>query len=77
VYVVSAAPGEERTAANAAAEQVRARFAEALLVDVHLPGLVLQQGASIDTIPIADKSATSLAEALQICLDWLEERTKA
>jgi predicted PurR-regulated permease PerM len=76
VYVVSAAPGEERTAANAAAEQVRARFAEALLVDVHLPGLVLQQGASIDTIPIADKSATSLAEALQICLDWLEERTK-
>jgi hypothetical protein len=77
VYVVSATPDEERKAANAAAEQVRARFTEALLVDVCLPGLVLQQGSSIVTIATADKSATSLTEALQICLDWLEERTKA
>jgi hypothetical protein len=77
VYIVTAAPGKERTAANAAAAEVRARFAEALLVDVCLPGLVLHQGSSIDTIPTADKSASSLAEALQICLDWLEERTKA
>jgi predicted PurR-regulated permease PerM len=77
VYVVSSAHGEDRKAANAVAEQVRARFADALLVDLCLPGLVLQQGSSIDTIPSADKSATSLAEALQICLDWLEERTKA
>jgi predicted PurR-regulated permease PerM len=77
VFLVNAAPGEEREAATAAAAQIRDRFANALLVDVCLPGLVLQQGSSIDTIATADKSATSLAEALQICLDWLEERTKA
>jgi predicted PurR-regulated permease PerM len=76
VYVVSAAPDEGRKELAVVAEQIRARFADALLVGVLLPGLVLQQGSSIDTIP-ADKLATSLVEALQICLHWLEEHTKA
>jgi hypothetical protein len=76
VYVVSAAPDGGRKEVGVVAEQIRARFADALLVGVLLPGLVLQQGSSIDTIP-ADKLATSLVEALQICLHWLEEHTKA
>jgi predicted PurR-regulated permease PerM len=77
VYVVSAAPGEERSRAVATAEEIRARFAHALLVGVCLPGLMLQQEPSIDTLPSADRSATSLVEALQICLDWVEERAAA
>jgi predicted PurR-regulated permease PerM len=77
VYLVSAAPGEERMSGEMAVEKIRARFAEVLLIGVCLPGLVLQQGSAIDTIPNADQSASSLVEALQICLDWLGERTAA
>ncbi len=46
-------------------------------VGVRLPGVLLQQRSSIDTIPAADQSASSLGEALQTCVDWLEERTTA
>jgi hypothetical protein len=55
---------------------MRARFTSALLVGVSLPGLVLQQGAKSVAMIDMDKMAASLVEALQICLDWLEERTK-
>ena len=54
----------------------RARFAHAPLIGVCLPGLVLQQGGSDSILPGTDKSASSLVDALQICVDWLEERTK-
>jgi predicted PurR-regulated permease PerM len=77
VYVVSAAPGDARKSADAAAVEIRARFVGALLVAVFLPGLVLQHGTSADTIAAADRTASSLVDALQICLGWLEERTKA
>jgi predicted PurR-regulated permease PerM len=76
IYVVSAAPGEERKAADAAVKLIRARFPEALLVGVCMPGVMLQQETSDDTIATADRSATSMVEALQICMDWLEERAK-
>jgi len=76
VFVVSSTPGDERQAAAAAVEQLRARFAHALLIGVCLPGLVLQQGSSDSILPGTDKSASSLVDALQICMDWLEERTK-
>ena len=76
VFVVSSTPGDERQAAGAAVEQLRARFAHALLIGVCLPGLVLQQGSSDSILPGTDKSASSLVDALQICVDWLEERTK-
>ncbi len=76
VFVVSSTPGDERQAAGAAVEQLRARFAHALLIGVCLPGLVLQQGGSDSILPGTDKSASSLVDALQICVDWLEERTK-
>ncbi len=76
VFVVSSAPGPEREAAGAAVEHLRGRFAHALIVGVSLPGLVLQQVSSDNTLPGTDKSASSLVDALQICVDWLEERTK-
>ena len=77
VYMVSASPGKDREAADAAAVDIRARFVGALLVAVFIPGMALQQGTSGGTIPAVDRSASSLVDALQICLDWLEERTKA
>jgi hypothetical protein len=77
VYVVSAAPGEERNRAVATAEEIRARIADALLVGLCLPGATLSQEPSIDTLPSADRSATSLVEALEICLDWIGKRAAA
>jgi len=77
VFLVSSSPGEERKAADAAVQQIRLRFARALLIGVCLPGLVLQQGSAGDALAGTDKSSSSLVDALQICLDWLEERTKA
>jgi predicted PurR-regulated permease PerM len=77
VYMLSAFPGEERQSAESAALEVRRRFPEACLVTVFLPGMPLQPGSAIDSIEGADKSATSLGEAFQWCLDWLQERNKS
>jgi hypothetical protein len=77
VYLVSAAPGEERRQADAAAAEIRGRFAGATLVAVWLPGMSLQETPAIDILPDADASATSLSEALQVCVGRLEERTTA
>ncbi len=76
VYVVSATPDEQRKGAEAAAERARHRFPGAYLVGVLLPGLILQPERTIDTIRGADESAASFVEAMQVCRDWLEERTK-
>jgi predicted PurR-regulated permease PerM len=76
VYLVSALPGEERKNAQPAAEQVRARFQDVLLVGVSLPGMVVHPESTESSMSAADKIATSMVEALQICLDWLEERAK-
>lgn len=76
VFMVSAAPGPARLVAEPTAVQLRARFASACLVTVFLPSLMLQPEPAIDTIRSADKSAASFEEALQVTLDWLQERTK-
>jgi len=76
VYILSATPGAERQGAEAAAEQARLRFSDALLVGVLMPAMTLRPGPAIDTIRSADRSATSFVEAMQICRDWLEERSK-
>jgi predicted PurR-regulated permease PerM len=76
VYVVSATSDEQRKGAEAAAERARQRFPGAYLVGVLLPGPTLQPEPTIDTIRGADESAASFVEAMQICRDWLEERTK-
>jgi predicted PurR-regulated permease PerM len=71
VYVVSAFPSEERSRGDGAAEKLRLRFPHACLVAVFLPGMLLQadEGGADEVIHGADKSAGSLAHAVQICLD--------
>ncbi len=76
VYLVSASPGAQRDAAESAVQAMRARFPDARLVAFFMPGLGLQTETSNGTLSAADKVATTFAEALQVCLDWLEERTK-
>ncbi|HEY2678994.1 MAG TPA: AI-2E family transporter [Steroidobacteraceae bacterium] len=70
VYVVSAFPSEERNGGDAAAEKLRLRFPKACIVAVFLPGMLLEENAGEGvTIHDADKSASSLGHAVQICLD--------
>jgi predicted PurR-regulated permease PerM len=69
VYVVSAFPSEERSRGDATAEEMRRRFPRACIVTVFLPGMLLQPESPIDTVRGADKTASSLGDAVQICLD--------
>ena len=79
VYVVSAFPSEERSRGDATAKKMRQRFPSACIVAVFLPGMLLQpqeagEGASL---PGADKSAGSLGNAVQICLDMQSKPAQA
>jgi predicted PurR-regulated permease PerM len=79
VYVVSAFPSEERSRGDATADKMRQRFPSACIVAVFLPGMLLQpeepgEGASLRG---ADKSAGSLAHAVQICLDMQSKPARA
>lgn len=47
-----------------------------LVVLVFLPGMLLQPEAGADGVRGADKSATSLGHAVQICLDLHHEATQ-
>jgi predicted PurR-regulated permease PerM len=69
VYVVSAFPSEERDRGEATAQEMRRRFPKACIVAVFLPGMLLQPDSGIDSLRGADKSASSLGHAVQICLD--------
>jgi predicted PurR-regulated permease PerM len=73
VYVVSAYPSEERGRGEATTEEMRRRFPRACIVAVFLPGMLLQPESAIDTACGADKSASSLGHAVQICLDMHRE----
>jgi predicted PurR-regulated permease PerM len=67
VYVVSAFPSEERTRGEATAKEMRRRFPHACIVAVLLPGMLLQSQKAIENVRAADKSASSLSHAVQIC----------
>jgi len=69
VYVVSAFPSEERSRGSATAEEMRRRFPQACIVAVFLPGMLLQPESVTEPVPGADKAASSLSHAVQICLD--------
>jgi predicted PurR-regulated permease PerM len=70
VYVVSAYPSEERARGDATAAEMRRRFPRACIVAVFLPGMLLQPEEGPDEeMRGADKSATSLGHAVQMCLD--------
>jgi predicted PurR-regulated permease PerM len=76
VYLVSAFPTEARKSADSVAEELRNRFPSACLVSVFLPGMLLQPDSAIDTISGAHRAAASFGEAVQICLERLEEQPK-
>ncbi|HEY4444060.1 MAG TPA: AI-2E family transporter [Steroidobacteraceae bacterium] len=72
VYVVSAFPSEERGRGEAAADELRRRFPHACIVAVFLPGMLLQPEPVV-SLRGADKAASSLGHAVQICLDLHRE----
>jgi predicted PurR-regulated permease PerM len=69
VYVVSAFPSEERSRGEATAQEMRRQFPRACVVAVLLPGMLLQQETRTEIVRAADKSASSLGHAVQLCLD--------
>jgi hypothetical protein len=69
VYVVSAYPSEERGRGEATADEMRRRFPHACIVALLLPGMLLQPEAAVEGIRGADKAASSLGHAVEICLD--------
>jgi hypothetical protein len=77
VYVVSAFPSEERSRGDDTAEQMRRRFPQACIVSVFLPGMLLQPEVGGDSMHGADKSASSLGHAVQICLDMHREAAQS
>ena len=76
VYIVSAFPGEERGRGEATAGEMRRLFPHACIVTVFLPGMLLQPEPAIDSARGADKAASSLSHAVQICLDLHREPTQ-
>jgi hypothetical protein len=55
---------------------MRRRFPRACIVAVFLPGMLLQPETGIDRVRGADKSASSLGHAVQICLDMQRQPTQ-
>jgi hypothetical protein len=76
VYVVSAFPSEERGRGEVTASEMRRLFPHACIVAVFLPGMLLQPGPAIVNLRGADKAASSLGHAVQICLDLHREPTQ-
>jgi hypothetical protein len=78
---VSAFPSEERGRGDAAARDMRERFPQACIVAVFLPGMLLQEetGGELDGQKVhgADKAASSLGHAVQICMDMHREKASA
>lgn len=77
VYIVSAFPGEERERGEATAAEMRRRFPHACIVAVFLPGMLLQPEPAIVGLRGADKAASSLGDAVQICLDSHREPARS
>jgi len=69
-------PSEERSRGDATAEEMRRRFPHACIVAVFLPGMLLQPETGTDSVRGADKAASSLGHAVQICLDMHREPTQ-
>jgi len=67
-YVVSAFPNEERSRGETTTAELRKRFPQACIVSVLLPGMLLGDNG-VDRIEAADKAASSLGQAVEICMD--------
>jgi AI-2E family transporter len=77
VYLVSAFPSEERENAEQIVQSLRRRLPNARVVSVLLPGMLLQPGSAMDTIRGVDRSATSLGQAMHICLNMKPNKESA
>ena len=75
-YVVSAFPNEERSRGETTTEELRKRFPQACIVSVLLPGMLLGDNG-VDRIEAADKAASSLGQAVEICLDMQRAPSQA
>lgn len=77
VYLVSAFPSEERENAETVVQRLRQRLPDARVVSVFLPGMLLQAGSAVDSIRGTDRTATSLGQAVQICLNMKPDKEPA
>jgi len=77
VYLVSAFPSEERENAETVVQRLRQRLPNARVVSVFLPGMLLQAGSAVDSIRGTDRAATSLGQAVQICLNMKPDKEPA
>jgi predicted PurR-regulated permease PerM len=75
-FIVSAFPSEERERGNTVVEELRRRFPQICVATVFLPGMLLQPELPAVAAPKADRAATSFVQAVQICLDWYEQRAQ-
>jgi predicted PurR-regulated permease PerM len=75
-FLVSASAGEHRQAAELTASELKKRLPRAQIAAVFLDAVLLPGEELIDTLRGAYRHASSLSEAVQICLDWIEERAK-
>jgi hypothetical protein len=64
VYIVSAYPCEERNRATALIEGIRNRLPDVRIITAFFPGMMAE--SSVDSVPAADASAHSFAEAVHM-----------
>jgi predicted PurR-regulated permease PerM len=80
VYLVSAFPSEERDRGESIAAQMRRRLPTCCIVAVYLPGMLLQPeigpGLDVSNAPGADKTADSLGQAVQMCMEMHRDKTQ-
>lgn len=69
VCLVSAFPSEEREHAEEVVQNLRRRIPNARVVSVFLPGLLSQPRSAAESTLGVDQAATSLAQAMHICLN--------
>ena len=67
IYIVSAYPCEERNRATALIEGIRNRLPKVRIVTAFFPGMMTE--SSVDSVPAADASAHSFAEAVHMYHD--------
>jgi predicted PurR-regulated permease PerM len=81
IYLVSAFPSEERDRGERVAEDMRRRLPNACIVAVYLPGMLLQPeigpGLDVGNAPGMDKTADSLGQAVQMCMQLHRDKADA
>jgi predicted PurR-regulated permease PerM len=76
VYLVSAFPGTERESHTTVTERILQLLPNASVVNVFLPGVAVTHTEFAAQADHAEQGVTSFAQAVQICLEQRQERTK-